>query len=59
MPKAKNLDTTEYHVWLWNDNMDWLDELASRRWNGHTERSKVLNAILAEHRRQLQAEKQR
>jgi hypothetical protein len=53
MAKTKNGGReTEYHVWLWNENMDHVDELVRRRWQHLTDRAKVINAILRDHREQ-------
>jgi hypothetical protein len=47
MAKTKNNGETEYHVWLWDDNMDHLDAMAAQL---RTKRSHALNLIIKEHR---------
>jgi hypothetical protein len=51
MAKTKNGGReTEYHVWLWNENMDHVDHLVAIRWRDLTDRAKVINSILRDHR---------
>ncbi len=48
--KASNERETGLHVWLDNDNVDYLDDLCSQRWRSHKFRNKILDEIIREHR---------